>query len=149
MDVYWRPGCGACSAMRIALAEAGVIACWHDIWQDDEARAFVRGVAGGNETVPTVRIAGQVHVAPSPRRALDEITRVAPHLIRRSRRWPPLRILQWVAIIGLVLASIIATRAGQVGWSYALDGLAILTYSIVRRLRSRGATVPDPTISAG
>lgn len=137
VHVYWRPGCGACGALRIALAEAGVAAAWHNIWDDTEASAFVRSVAGGNETVPTVLIAGRAHVAPSPRRALEEIARVEPDLIRRTRRWPPLRIVQWVAIVVILVASAIVSRAGHGGWSYALDGLAILAYAGVRRLRAR------------
>lgn len=137
VDVYWRPGCGACRALQIALAEAGVVAAWHNIWDDTEASAFVRSFADGNETVPTVRIDGRTHVAPSPRGVLDEISRVAPHLIRRTRRWPPLRIVQWVAITAVLVASTIVSRSGHVGWSYALGGLAILTYTLVRRLRAR------------
>ncbi|MGE3449246.1 MAG: hypothetical protein AB7H92_16895, partial [Microbacteriaceae bacterium] len=102
-----------------------------------EASAFVRSVAGGNETVPTVLIAGRAHVAPSPRRALDEIACVSPDLVRQTRRWPPLRIVQWVAIVVILVASMIVSRAGHGGWSYALDGLAILAYAGVRRLRAR------------
>src|ERR671910_557858 len=95
VEVYWRPGCGACRAMRVTLAEAGVAATWHNIWEDRDASAFVRSVASGNETVPTLLIDGRAHVAPSPRRALGEISRAAPHLVRRTNRWPPLRIVQW------------------------------------------------------
>ncbi len=42
-----------------------------DIWQDPEAAAFVRSVANGNETVPTVSI-GDVHlVNPSARQVAE------------------------------------------------------------------------------
>nr|WP_205855853.1 hypothetical protein [Phytoactinopolyspora endophytica] len=35
-----------------------------DIWQDPRAAAFVRSVTDGNETVPTVVVAGQAMVNP-------------------------------------------------------------------------------------
>ena len=37
-----------------------------NIWQDAEARAFVRSVNDGNETVPTVVIDGRAHTNPDP-----------------------------------------------------------------------------------
>jgi glutaredoxin len=37
------------------------------IWRDPDAAAFVRSVASGNETVPTVVIGGQSVVNPPPR----------------------------------------------------------------------------------
>ena len=123
--------------MRVTLAEAGVPAEWHNIWQDPDAGALVRGVANGNETVPTLLIGGRAHVAPSPRRALEEISRVAPHLVQRTNRWPPLRIAQWVAIVTILAASELVSRSGRPGWSYALDAHAAATYLALRRLRSR------------
>ena len=38
-----------------------------NIWEDPEAAAFVRSVADGNETVPTVVIDGHPIVNPAPR----------------------------------------------------------------------------------
>lgn len=139
MEVYWRPGCGACGSLRVALAEAGVPVEWHNIWEDRDASAFVRSVAGGNETVPTLLVDGRVHVAPSPRRALEEIAHAAPHLVRRTHRWPPLRIVQWIAIITILIASELVATAGHTGASYALDALALVTYLGLRRVRSRPA----------
>lgn len=138
--MYWRPGCGACRAMRVTLAEAGVACTWHNIWDDCDASELVRRVAGGNETVPTLLIGGGAHVAPSPRRALEEISRAAPHLVRRTNRWPPLRIVQWVAIIAILGTSQLVASSGHVVWSYVLDALAFLTYVGLRRLRSRPAS---------
>lgn len=64
VTVYWRPGCGFCSMLRRSLRDAGVELDEHDIWQDEDDAAFVRSVARGNETVPTVVVAGQVLVNP-------------------------------------------------------------------------------------
>ncbi|MGQ0618262.1 MAG: glutaredoxin domain-containing protein [Acidimicrobiia bacterium] len=86
VKVYWRPGCGACRSLRVALAEAGVPAEWHNVWEDRSASAIVRGAAGGNETVPTKFIDGRAYVAQSPRRAVEEIGRAAPGLVRRTTR---------------------------------------------------------------
>lgn len=55
-DVYWRPGCPYCSALRRDLSRLGVPARWHNIWEDPDAAQFVRSVNAGNETVPTVRV---------------------------------------------------------------------------------------------
>jgi glutaredoxin-like protein len=66
VTVYWRPGCVFCLRLRLVLR-------WHrlsvrqvNIWEDPDAAAFVRSVAGGNETVPTVVIDGHPIVNPAP-----------------------------------------------------------------------------------
>ncbi len=41
-----------------------------DVWADAEAAAFVRRHAGGNETVPTVDVAGTVLVNPTARQVV-------------------------------------------------------------------------------
>jgi mycoredoxin len=61
---YWRPGCGFCTMLRRRLESAGVSLDERDIWSDDEAAAFVRSVARGNETVPTVVVRGTALVNP-------------------------------------------------------------------------------------
>jgi glutaredoxin len=137
IDVYWREGCGACSSMRLALTEAGVPVRWHNIWADPEAAAFVRSVANGNETVPTVRVGERVLVAPRPHMVVNELRAVAPELVADARRWPPLRILQWVLIIALLSGSELLSRAGRSGLSWAADGVAIAVYVVLRRLRAR------------
>jgi len=65
--VYWRPGCPFCLRLRATLGLRGRKAHWVDIWKDPEAAAAVRAVADGNETVPTVILAGEPHVNPDPR----------------------------------------------------------------------------------
>ncbi|WP_218158938.1 hypothetical protein [Streptosporangium canum] len=47
---------------------------------DPEAAAFVRSVADGNETVPTVTVAGKAMVNPSKGRLLEAVRTHAPHL---------------------------------------------------------------------
>lgn len=53
----------------------------HDIWADPDAAATVRAAAGGNETVPTVGLAGEFLVNPSLDAVIDLVARRAPHLI--------------------------------------------------------------------
>ena len=68
--VYWRPGCPFCSILRSGLRRAHLPVREVNIWEDPEAAAFVRSVAKGNETVPTVSI-GDVHlVNPSAKRVV-------------------------------------------------------------------------------
>jgi mycoredoxin len=68
---YWRPGCGFCTSLRRQLERAGVTLEMHNIWEEPDAAAVVRRAAGGNETVPTVGVAGQYLVNPRARRVLE------------------------------------------------------------------------------
>ena len=62
--VYSRPGCPYCFMLRRGLRRRGLAFTEIDIWQDPEAAAAVRAAANGNETVPTVHVAGQWLVNP-------------------------------------------------------------------------------------
>jgi mycoredoxin len=62
--LYARPGCPYCFMLRRGLRRRGVAFTEIDIWQDPAAAAAVRAVADGNETVPTVHVAGQWLVNP-------------------------------------------------------------------------------------
>lgn len=79
--VYWRPGCPFCFKLRIQLWFTRIQHTKINIWQDREAAAFVRSVADGNETVPTVDVAGKALVNPSKRQLLDTVKKRAPHLL--------------------------------------------------------------------
>ena len=65
VTVYWRPGCPFCASLRRGLRRAGVPTVEVDIWSTPGAAAFVRRHADGNETVPTVDVAGTVLVNPA------------------------------------------------------------------------------------
>lgn len=75
VTVYWRPGCPFCSRLRFAVRKDIDRITWVDIWQDDDARAFVASVNGGNETVPTVVIDGVPHTNPDPSVVKDALAR--------------------------------------------------------------------------
>ncbi|WP_153394212.1 glutaredoxin domain-containing protein [Ornithinicoccus halotolerans] len=64
--VYWRPGCRYCARLRWVLRGLPEQVQWVNIWQDPEAAAFVRGVNGGAETVPTVVVDGAPETNPDP-----------------------------------------------------------------------------------
>ncbi|MEV5602521.1 glutaredoxin domain-containing protein [Streptomyces sp. NPDC052299] len=64
--VFWRPGCTYCLRLRFRLRRHARRLHWVDIWRDPEAAAAVRAVNDGNETVPTVLVAGQAHTNPDP-----------------------------------------------------------------------------------
>ncbi|MFJ5828461.1 glutaredoxin domain-containing protein [Streptomyces sp. NPDC093089] len=64
--VYWRPGCAYCLRLRVRLGVRGRRAYWVNIWRDAEGAAVVRGVTGGDETVPTVVVGSEVRVNPDP-----------------------------------------------------------------------------------
>jgi mycoredoxin len=71
VDFYTRTGCPFSLALSWKLRRRRVPVRFHDIWADPEAAAFVRSVAGGNETVPTVVVGDVVLVAPSARRVVS------------------------------------------------------------------------------
>ncbi|MEU2655297.1 glutaredoxin domain-containing protein [Streptomyces sp. NPDC007325] len=64
--VYWRPGCVFCLRLRLRLAGRAHRAHWVNIWRDPEGAAAVRAANDGNETVPTVLLAGRHHTNPDP-----------------------------------------------------------------------------------
>ncbi|QLH22150.1 glutaredoxin domain-containing protein [Streptomyces sp. Rer75] len=64
--VYWRPGCAYCLRLRTRLARSARRAHWVDIWRDPAGAAVVRAANDGNETVPTVVVAGRPHTNPDP-----------------------------------------------------------------------------------
>jgi mycoredoxin len=71
--IYWRPGCAYCARLRGRVRRAGRRAIWVNIWQDEEAAAFVRSVNDGNETVPTVVIDDRTITNPGPQLVLDRL----------------------------------------------------------------------------
>ncbi|MFA9432064.1 mycoredoxin [Egicoccus sp. AB-alg2] len=86
VTVYWRPGCGFCSSLFRGLERAGLPFERVDIWQDDEAAAFVRSVADGNETVPTVRVGDLALVNPSTRDVLRAVADRDPDALPEAAR---------------------------------------------------------------
>jgi mycoredoxin len=93
VTVLWRPGCPYCALLLRGLTRTGLVFDRIDIWEHPEAAAWVRTVAEGNETVPTVRIGAQVGdgrvgegpgaeavalVNPSVHEVLDVLARLAP-----------------------------------------------------------------------
>jgi hypothetical protein len=66
-----------------------------NIWDDPDAAAQVRELAGGNETVPTVVVGQSAMVNPGVRQVLDAISREAPELgpPAKARRGPLRRLL--------------------------------------------------------
>ncbi|MFC8587070.1 glutaredoxin domain-containing protein [Streptomyces sp. NPDC057217] len=64
--VFWRPGCRYCLRLRARLGRDAHRLHWVDIWRDPAGAARVRAVNDGDETVPTVFVAGRPHVNPDP-----------------------------------------------------------------------------------
>ncbi|MEV6947163.1 glutaredoxin domain-containing protein [Streptomyces sp. NPDC051172] len=64
--VFWRPGCTYCLRLRLRLGRSARQLYWVDIWRDPAAAAAVREANDGNETVPTVVVAGRPHTNPDP-----------------------------------------------------------------------------------
>ena len=143
-DVYWRPGCPYCSALRSDLTRLKVPVRWHNIWEDPEARAFVRSVNAGNETVPTVRIGSRTLTNPGAKQVAalvgvkaEQVT--PPGEVPADQALPSARgaqrVLSWVPTAGLVITSGFVARGGHAGPSWALDGLAVAAWWVTRRLR--------------
>ncbi|MGB3187201.1 MAG: glutaredoxin domain-containing protein [Ornithinimicrobium sp.] len=71
--IYWRPGCGFCARLRSSLGADAEKATWINIWDDQDAAAFVRGANDGNETVPTVVLDGVPVTNPDPQLVKDKL----------------------------------------------------------------------------
>ncbi|MFE1950872.1 MULTISPECIES: glutaredoxin domain-containing protein [Streptomyces] len=71
--VYWRPGCAYCLRLRARLGREARRVHWVDIWRDPEGAAAVRAVNGGDETVPTVVVAGRARTNPDPEWVREQI----------------------------------------------------------------------------
>jgi glutaredoxin len=70
---YTRPRCPYSFRLRRALRRRRLEFTEVNIWTDPDAAAAVRAVADGNETVPTLLVAGRWLVNPSA----DEVERLA------------------------------------------------------------------------
>lgn len=81
IEFYWRPGCPFCMHLERALTSANIPMTKRNIWDDPDAAAYVRSVADGNETVPTIRIGGWASVNPSAGEVLNALADEAPHLL--------------------------------------------------------------------
>jgi mycoredoxin len=82
--IYWRPGCTYCMKLRLRLLFTRLPYTKVNIWRDRAAAEFVRSVADGNETVPTVTVAGKAMVNPSKRQLLEAVETYAPHLLSKT-----------------------------------------------------------------
>jgi mycoredoxin len=81
VEFYWRPGCGFCAMLDRQLHQLGIPLAKRDIWEDPDAAAFVRSVAAGNETVPTIKVGSAALVNPSPGEVVDLLRAHAPSLL--------------------------------------------------------------------
>jgi len=151
VTVYWRPGCPYCAALRRGLRRAGLVTTEMNIWTDPEAAAIVRSITGGNETVPTVVVAGTGLVNPKVGTVLDAVHAVAPDLVanmrpaKGARGADVLAVLQWIVVIALVVASFALEAAGHAGASWAIDGVNLAIFGGFRLLRRhlKGNRAPD------
>ena len=83
--IYWRPDCVFCLDLLLRLRWTRLRYRKVDIRKDPGAKAFVRSVAGGNETVPTVVVAGRALVNPSKRQLLGVVREHAPRALHARR----------------------------------------------------------------
>ncbi|MEV0224740.1 glutaredoxin domain-containing protein [Streptomyces sp. NPDC050704] len=72
--VYWRSGCKYCLRLRIRLGRSAHQLHWVNIWRDPAGAAAVRATNDGNETVPTVVVAGRPHTNPDPEWVREQLS---------------------------------------------------------------------------
>lgn len=132
-EVYWRPGCPYCAALRRDLRRRGIAATWRNIWTDQQARTYVRSVNAGNETVPTVRFGDQSLTNPSGAEVAALLgVEDKPAVRSRARMW---RWASWLPTIALVTASELTARHGAGPLPYALETAALAAWWFSRPLR--------------
>jgi glutaredoxin-like protein len=78
VTVYWRPACGFCSSLMRSLDRVGLAHARRNIWEDEDAAAFVRSVTRGSETVPTVAVGDRALVNPTRDDVLAAVAELAP-----------------------------------------------------------------------
>ena len=83
--IYWRPDCVFCLDLLLRLKWTRLRYRKVNIRKDSDARAFVRSVADGNETVSTVVVAGQARMNPSKRQLITMVREHAPHALDAAR----------------------------------------------------------------
>lgn len=83
--IFWRPDCVFCLDLLLRLRWTRLRYRRADIRKDPGAKAFVRSVADGNETVPTVVVAGRALVNPSKRQVIEAVRAYAPHALDDGR----------------------------------------------------------------
>ncbi len=81
VEFYWRPGCPFCAMLERDLNAASIPLAKRNIWDDPSAAEFVRSVADGNETVPTIFVGGKAMVNPPIGQVTKLLSEIAPHLI--------------------------------------------------------------------
>ena len=79
--IYWRPNCMFCLDLLLRLTFTRLRYRKVNIRKNPRARAFVRSVANGNETVPTVVVAGRALVNPSKRQLIEAVRTHAPQAL--------------------------------------------------------------------
>lgn len=137
VEVFWRPGCPYCAALRRQLNRRSVPAQWHNIWRDELARRFVASVNAGNETVPTVRV-GEVTLTNPSWRQLAAVLPDGPWLHHPPRRgtaqaWRS--ALSWLPVVLAIAASLVLDARGYSGGSWAAVGVAVVAWWATRPLR--------------
>ncbi len=103
IEFYWRPGCGFCMSLDRNLGRYDLPLEKRNIWDDPDAAAFVRSVAGGNETVPTVRIGDVSLVNPSADQVLTVLSEQGSALVPKD--WEPRQGGVLGRMIGRILGS--------------------------------------------
>ena len=95
--MYWRPGCGFCTSLRRQLDQHQVAYRLINIWDDPTGAAYVRSVARGNETVPTVSVGTVSLVNPTVHEVLAAASKGAPESVPNDYEPPELRGLsRWI-----------------------------------------------------
>ncbi|MFJ4095139.1 glutaredoxin domain-containing protein [Kitasatospora sp. NPDC089913] len=73
--IYWRPGCKYCIRLRVRLGRSARRLHWVNIWSDPAGAAAARAANDGNETVPTVVVAGRPRTNPDAEWVREQLSR--------------------------------------------------------------------------
>ncbi|GAA1489280.1 glutaredoxin family protein [Brachybacterium sacelli] len=73
--VLWKPGCLYCERLMLQLRKDPRV-IWVNVWRDEEAKARVREVNGGDELTPTALIGEDVLRNPTAQELRERLSRV-------------------------------------------------------------------------
>ncbi|KJF17611.1 glutaredoxin domain-containing protein [Acidithrix ferrooxidans] len=142
IEVYWRPGCPDCMYLRRGLSKLGIETLERNIWADPSAREYVRKVASGNETVPTVAIGDTNLINPTVEDVIEVIRQLIPGLLIKGSDSTPdndgrRAISQWIVIAILVALSFYVEKLGFTSYGWGVDVVSVLFWISFRTFRSR------------
>lgn len=106
-------------------------------WDSSRGGTGIGRITGGDETIPTVLFEGTELVDPSAAAVLELVQArpTRPDTRGPADPWTVGKVVQWVVIGGVIVASFTVDGFGHHALSWGLDGVGLLAYLGFRLVR--------------